>query len=160
MAEAIASSPEKLPYSIVFVTFSAEEKGLFGSEYFINLYQKDTRYSYIDIKYMINLDMIGRNPEEHFEIYQSKNNIDNIINIINNSKPVPDLSYNVEQSGHDAYSDDYNFYENGIPTIFFFTGYHDDYHGVGDHADKLDYNHMQLITEFAYNIVYALAFGE
>lgn len=160
LAEAIASSPEKLPYSIVFVTFSAEEKGLFGSEYFINLYQKDTRYSYIDIKYMINLDMIGRNPEEHFEIYQSKNNIDNIINIINNSKPVPDLSYNVEQSGHDAYSDDYNFYENGIPTIFFFTGYHDDYHGVGDHADKLDYNHMQLITEFAYNIVYALAFGE
>ena len=154
LAEAYASSPEKLPYNIVFITFSAEEKGLFGSEYFTNL------YSDIDIKYMINLDMIGRNPNKHFTIYQSNNNIDNIINIINDSKPIQDLSYNVKLSGNDAYSDDYNFYENGIPTIFFFSGYHDDYHGVGDHSNKLDYKHMQLITEFAYNIVHALTFNE
>ncbi len=132
----------------------AEEEGLLGSEYFTNL------YSDIDIKYMINLDMIGRNSKEHFVIYNSKNNIDNIINIINDSKPVQDLSYNVKRSGTDIYSDDYNFRENGIPTISFFTGYHDDYHGAGDGADKLDYHHMQLITEFAFNIVYALAISE
>ncbi|MBK9216936.1 MAG: hypothetical protein IPM59_15340 [Chloracidobacterium sp.] len=35
---------------------------------------------------------------------------------------------------------------NGIPVTFWFDGVHEDYHGVGDHADKIDYQKMEKVT--------------
>jgi hypothetical protein len=33
-----------------------------------------------------------------------------------------------------------------FPIIFFFDGEHEDYHGAGDTADKIDYEKMEKIT--------------
>ena len=41
--------------------------------------------------------------------------------------------------------------------MFFFTGIHDDYHQLGDHADKLDYERMARILELAYGVLARLA---
>jgi Zn-dependent M28 family amino/carboxypeptidase len=53
-------------------------------------------------------------------------------------------------------SDQYPFYAKGIPVIFFFEGFeangqlNPDYHGVGDHVEKLDFPKLEDITKFAY----------
>lgn len=154
LAEAYATSKEHVPYNIVFITFSSEEKHLSGSQYFVNLYRD------IDIKYMINLDMIGRNPDKKLLIFYSSNNIDNIIETINNSTPNDLLTFDINISNYQANSDDISFYRQGIPTLSFFTGLHNDYHGTGDHADKLNYNRMKLICDFTYNFVNELEFTD
>jgi Zn-dependent M28 family amino/carboxypeptidase len=54
-------------------------------------------------------------------------------------------------------SDHYNFARTGIPVVFFCDGEHEDYHKVTDHADKLDYAKMELITRLAYWVGYEAA---
>jgi len=54
------SLPENKPeYSIVFITFSGEEAGLFGSKYFA----ENPLFPIEDIKLVVNLDMIGSGSE-------------------------------------------------------------------------------------------------
>jgi len=43
-------------------------------------------------------------------------------------------------------SDHFNYAVNGIPIAFWFDGVHVDYHGAGDHPDKIDYARMEKIT--------------
>ncbi len=43
-------------------------------------------------------------------------------------------------------SDHFNYAVNGIPVVFWFDGEHEDYHGAGDHADKIDYAKMEKVT--------------
>jgi len=47
-------------------------------------------------------------------------------------------------------SDYYNFYKNGIPILGLTTGLHKDYHQVSDELDKIDYNKMKRIAEYAF----------
>ena len=50
-------------------------------------------------------------------------------------------------------SDHYNFYKKDIPTLFFFTGVHDDYHKPSDDAHKINYNGMKSISNMVEGIV-------
>jgi Zn-dependent M28 family amino/carboxypeptidase len=43
-------------------------------------------------------------------------------------------------------SDHFHYAQNGIPIAFWFTGTHQDYHGAGDHPDKIDYAKMEKIA--------------
>jgi Zn-dependent M28 family amino/carboxypeptidase len=43
-------------------------------------------------------------------------------------------------------SDHFNYAQNGIPIVFWFDGVHEDYHGAGDHPDKIDYAKMEKVT--------------
>jgi len=45
------------------------------------------------------------------------------------------------------------FVEAGVPALFFFTGFHEDYHESTDHADKLDYAAMEKIGRAAARLV-------
>ncbi len=54
-------------------------------------------------------------------------------------------------------SDHATFLRRDIPILGFFTGLHGDYHGVRDHADKLDFERMADITELGSNVVDRLA---
>ncbi len=56
-------------------------------------------------------------------------------------------------------SDHANFYNAGIPVLFFFTGTHSDYHRPTDHAEKINVEGMQSIGELVADVGYALAGG-
>ena len=44
-----------------------------------------------------------------------------------------------------------------IPIVFWFTGTHQDYHGAGDHADKIDYQKMEKISRTIFLTMWRVA---
>jgi di/tripeptidase len=49
-------------------------------------------------------------------------------------------------------SDHYQFHQKGIPTAFWFSGRHDDMHGPGDDAEKIDFEKVQRISQLVYAV--------
>ena len=147
LAEAFARG-EAPRRSIVFTTFSAEERGLLGSRAMVESGQIPVER----VVFMLNLDMLGRNPSRPIEVggdgfgrgvreAVERSNADGALDLEFGGK---EYSGN---SDHDA------FYEADIPFVFLFTGTHDDYHQLGDHPHKLSYRRMQRIGRMAYRLV-------
>ncbi len=114
--------------------------------------------------------MIGRTDREHEDspqyIYVIGSNrlstdLHNINEAVNNhfSHLQLDYTYNAKNDPNRYYyrSDHYNFAKKGIPSIFFFTGTHEDYHRPGDTPDKILYSKYHEITTHIYHLVWEIA---
>lgn len=130
----------------LFMAFSGEEMGLLGSNYF----SKNPTIDASTINYMINMDMVGRmKTDSTLAVYGTgtspifkqtlKSNNDKFKLVENESGVGP--------------SDHTSFYLIDIPVLHFFTGQHEDYHKPGDDAEKLNYDGMNLISDYIYNII-------
>jgi len=134
-------------HNYLFIAFSAEEKGLFGSKAFLN----QNLIADSTIIAMINFDMVGRMSEK-----ESKLNILGVgtalewDSIITSAYSGP-IHINKSVSGV-AGSDQMSFYLKNIPVLFFITGMHEDYHKPSDDADKINANGMAEILEIALGI--------
>jgi len=141
-----------LPHSIVFVWFTGEEHGFWGSQYFVDnpVLPNAVRGQKLPI-FMLNLDMVGR-LAGYGQVWK-------------NEAPVPltkildDLftRYAFAQKitfrdGSDS-SDHYPFHRKGIPIVMLHTGLHQDYHRSTDDADKIHYNGMVQIFECAFDLL-------
>jgi hypothetical protein len=123
----------------LFIAFSGEELGLFGSKYF-------TEHPTIDlnkVNYMINMDMVGRlNDSSHVITvggYGTSPSWGEIYNLTGRKKLYSnDLTFRFDSSGTGP-SDHTSFYLKNIPVLFFFTGLHQDYHKPTDDFDKINY---------------------
>jgi hypothetical protein len=145
LARAFSERPERPRRSIVFVTFSGEEKGLLGSRAMV-------RQELIPIDrvvFMLNLDMIGRNPDRDIEI-NGDGFVRGLQEIVEEANRDRELSLEFGGTAYAGNSDHDAFYEMDIPFMFFFTGLHEDYHQLGDHPEKLDYERMESILSVAY----------
>lgn len=152
--------------NILIMPVSAEEKGLIGSRYY-------TRNPIIPLEETIaclNVDMIGRIDTAHtgnskYIYVIGSNFISQKLHEINeavNKKGVQlalDYSFNTKSDPNQFYyrSDHYNFAEKGIPSIFFFSGVHEDYHKSTDTFEKLDIGKMTFITEHLLRLAWELA---
>jgi hypothetical protein len=134
-------------YNYLFVAFSGEELGLFGSKYF-------TEHSTVDpatFDYMINMDMVGRLDET--KGLQ--------VGGIGTSPAWPALLPKTAPEGlHLTYdssgvgpSDHTSFYRKNVPVLFFFTGTHSDYHKPSDEADKINYEGEVKVIRMIYTVV-------
>ncbi|HUH28576.1 M20/M25/M40 family metallo-hydrolase [Gelidibacter sp.] len=147
IAEKLVNS--SLKRSVILIGFGAEEIGIIGSKYFTMnpTIPKDK------IVAMVNLDMIGRLKDTK-EItvsgvgtsIEGEQLLEKIL-----SKKERDLVLGVEQNGFGP-SDHANFYVEDIPVFFFNTGAHDDYHTSGDVLEKIDFDGLRRITEYAYDL--------
>jgi hypothetical protein len=54
-------------------------------------------------------------------------------------------------------TDSSNFNQSGLPTLFFTTGSHPDYHRPSDTADKIDYEDLDRIVDFAAAVIQGVA---
>ena len=166
LAKAFATGP-KPRRSVVFVWHAAEESGLLGSRY-----MADFPVVPIDrIQAQFNMDMIGRNRDDDpayantvFVIGADRisTELHNVVVDTNASLPRPltlDYEYNDPSDSNNFYtrSDHYSYAAKGIPIAFFFTGTHPDYHGVGDHPDKILYPKLTGIAQLVYQAGYAVA---
>ena len=126
----------------MFVTFTAEEKGLLGSRALVEsgLLPLDR------VRFMINLDMVGRNAEESLRIY-ADGRTRGIQDIVERANATVDLVIDFSDDRLPGNSDHSSFSREDIPVLFAFTGTHEDYHKHGDHANKLDYVRMAKIDE-------------
>jgi hypothetical protein len=134
---------------ILVAAFSGEEKGLWGSNHFCEHPTVDLK----SVKYMLNLDMVGRMRGDTLAVYGTGTspgwmkllescNTDSLILIPSESGIGP--------------SDHTSFYLEDIPVLHFFTGQHPDYHRPSDTADKLNYDGMQRIADFVERVMRAL----
>ncbi|TMI69585.1 MAG: M28 family peptidase [Bacteroidetes bacterium] len=136
----------------LFIAFSGEELGLFGSKYF-------TEHPTIDLSkanYMINMDMVGRlNDSTKFLEVGGYGTSPQWATVINpHEKKIP-FVIKIDSSGTGP-SDHTSFYRKDIPVLFFFTGQHKDYHRPTDDADKINYLGELKVIHYITAIVTAL----
>ncbi|MDO7170799.1 M28 family metallopeptidase [Mariniflexile sp. AS56] len=131
--------------SILIALFSAEEKGLKGSEHLA----KKLKAENIDLYTMLNFEMIGvpfvGRPYDAFLTGYDLSNMSAKINEYTNSN-LTGFSEVSKKYDLFTHSDNYAFYkEFKLPCQTFSScdlSNYDYYHHVDDEADKLDYNHM------------------
>jgi hypothetical protein len=146
--------------SVVFVWHTAEEKGLWGSRYFVE-------HSPVPVEKMsaeLNMDMICRNDPDHLYIIGSNklsSELDAIINAVNDKHIGMNLDYKYEDPKHpDNFffrSDQYPYIQYGIPAVWYFCGTTEDYHQETDTIDRADFTKMERVTRFVY--LTAMAIG-
>ncbi|MDX2032393.1 MAG: M28 family peptidase [Blastocatellia bacterium] len=173
MAEALAKGPRP-KRSFLFVWHAGEEKGLWGSEYITD----NPIIPNNQIITQLNIDLIGRSKKEGDKnprnaelsgpngIYvigsqMMSTELGKLSEEVNNTflKLAFDYKYDAPTDPNRFFyrSDHFNYAKKGIPIIFYFDGVHEDYHGAGDHADKIDYEKMEKVTRTVFATGWKLA---
>ncbi len=135
----------------IFIAFSGEEKGLWGSGYWT---RNPTMVSIDGLNYMLNFDMVGRLSDERSLMINGTGTSslwERRLPRANRSN----LDLTFSQSGIGG-SDHTSFYLVDVPAIHFFTGLHDDYHRPADTPDKINFPGMQEVGSFALNLIGSL----
>lgn len=155
--------------SVIFVWHTAEELGLFGSEWFTD-HPTIPRDSIVA---QINIDMIGRGSASdivgggprYVELIGPRRlstEYAHLIEQVNAAEPVPfNIDYTFDADGHPeniyCRSDHANYARYGIPVAFFSTGQHSDYHQVSDEPQFIDYDHYASVVRFVYDVARTVA---
>jgi Zn-dependent M28 family amino/carboxypeptidase len=161
LAQAFTSNPVKPRRSILFMTVVGEEKGLWGSEWYVNHPILPLEKTVADL----NTDMIGRTDKKYDDLKSSNyvyvigsdkisTQLDSILKVSNKETEniILDYTYNDDKDPNQFYrrSDHYNFAKHGVPIVFFFTGVHADYHRPTDTVDKILFDRMVRIVRVIY----------
>ena len=138
LAEAFSRSGVRPKRSIIFVTVSGEEKGLWGSDYFAD----NPPAPVGQLVANINMDMIGRNwTDTIVAIGKEHSDLGTTLGRVNAAHPELRMTAIDDRWPEEQFyfrSDHYNFARRGVPILFFFNGVHEDYHEVSDSPDKID----------------------
>jgi hypothetical protein len=149
LASMFSKSPAKRP--IVFVAFNCEEEGLLGSAAFVN----DSPMPLKDIAAMFNFDMVGRLRDRTLYL-MGVGSSDMISKTADSLAKIDNFSISRMSEGF-APSDQSSFYAANIPVLMFFTGLHDDYHSPSDDYDKINFDGMADITNYAESVIRTIA---
>ncbi|WP_410006244.1 M20/M25/M40 family metallo-hydrolase [Aequorivita nionensis] len=137
-------SPKNNNY--LFIAFSGEEEGLLGSNYFV----KNPTINTKKVTYMLNMDMVGRlNSENTLAVYGVGTSP--ILKQTVNAN-AGDLNIAENESGVGP-SDHTSFYLADIPVLHFFTGQHEDYHKPSDDTEKVNFEGMELVSNYIFSII-------
>ncbi|MEN8145454.1 MAG: M28 family peptidase [Gemmatimonadota bacterium] len=150
LAQAYASLGERPRRSLVFLTVSGEEKGLFGSEW----YSEHPTLPLESTVANLNIDMIGRNWQDTIvAIGKSESSLGPLVEQVSASHPDLNMSVIDDRWPEENFyfrSDHYNFARKGVPILFFFNGVHDDYHRPSDEPEKIGYDKISRITRLIF----------
>jgi len=133
-ARSLASRREHLRRDIVFVAFSAEERGLIGSSMFVHAPPDDLRTA--DIFAMLNMDMVGRLGDAPLQVLGGESAAE-WPDIVGPACERRALECLVSGDGFGS-SDHSSFFAADVPVLHFFTGAHPEYHRPTDDADLID----------------------
>lgn len=136
----------------LFIAFSGEELGLYGSKYFT----EHPTISLSSVNYMINMDMVGRLSDSSKTLtvggYGTSPAWGSLFQ--DALKKQKNFTVKFDSSGAGP-SDHTSFYRKDIPVLFFFTGLHTDYHKPTDDGDKINYTGELHIIRFIEDLVKA-----
>jgi Zn-dependent M28 family amino/carboxypeptidase len=163
IAEQNGHAPKR---SILFLHVTAEEIGLYGSQYYIDHPAFKLENTIADL----NIDMIGRIDEKHKDnpdyIYsigadRLSKELQSISEEVNKHffNLTLDYTYNDPNDPNRFYyrSDHYNFAKKNIPVIFYFNGTHKDYHKPTDTPDKINYSLLEKRAQLIFATAWQLA---
>lgn len=138
----------------LFIAFSGEELGLYGSKYF-------TQNPTIDLaatNFMINMDMVGRLSDSAKTLtvggYGTSPAWGELYSRQGKEALYSAATYRFDSSGTGP-SDHTSFYLKNIPVLFYFTGLHTDYHKPSDDFDKINYRGQSDIVRHIYSLLQA-----
>jgi hypothetical protein len=174
MAEALVRGGVRTKRSWLFVWHAGEERGLWGSRYFV----EHPTVPLDKIVTQLNVDMIGRSkkpgdgvagnaaltgPSEVYVIGSKmmSSSLGALSEKVN--KDFLDLSFNykyddpADTNRFFFRSDHYNYAKKGVPIIFYFSGVHQDYHRVSDEIGAIDFAKLEKVSRTIYATAYAIA---
>ena len=144
MARRLAMRTDPLPRRVVFAAFSGEEKGLLGSQHYVD-------HPLFPIKQtvaMFNFDMVGRlNDKKELTVYGTGTSpgFDTLVDTLGKSE-----GFTIKKiSDGLGPSDQQSFYLKDIPVLFAFTGTHTDYHKPSDDTHLINVGGMARIADLA-----------
>lgn len=153
--------------SMGFLLVSGEEKGLLGSEYYVENPLIPLKNTVVDL----NVDMIGRTD------YAYQDSAVDYIYLIGSDKLSLEL-HGLSEEVNECYtnfkldykfndpedperlyyrSDHYNFARHKIPVIFYFRGLHDDYHKPTDTVEKIEFDSIGKISKLIFHTAWEIA---
>ena len=148
---------EKPKRSVILVWHTGEEKGLYGSHYFVN----NCPVPVEKISTCLNLDMLCRNDPDSLYLIASDNlstELDGAINGENDKYIKLNFDYVYNDRAHPQRfyyrSDHYPYIRFGIPSVWFFCGTTPDYHQPTDTIDRVDFKKMERVTRLVYLTAY------
>ena len=169
IAEAMAASPERPRRSILFISHTAEEEGLLGSEWFTDhpTVPRDSMVAELD------MDMIGRGSAAdvanggpaYLELIGTRRlstELGDVAERVDATEPIPfKFNYAFDAPGdREQYycrADHYSYARYGIPSINFSRGDHPDYHEVTDEPQYIDYDALARVTTYVRDLAVTLA---
>jgi Zn-dependent M28 family amino/carboxypeptidase len=171
LARRFGAMKNRVGRRVVFVTFSGEERGLFGSIH----YCKEPPFPLEKTVFMLNMDMIGRViPVPEDEMFEKAVGVaaaagatgpvvsalrDRVVvygtgtaagmdELVTSANKPFDFKL-MKVPGGTGPSDHDSFYRKKVPVLFFFTGLHRDYHRPTDTPDKINVPGMKKVADYA-----------
>jgi hypothetical protein len=152
--------------SILFMTVTGEEKGLWGSEYYTSNPVIPLAQTVCDL----NIDMVGRVDEAHkkdptYVYLIGADKLSSDLQRISEKANATYINYQLDYTFNNPSdpnrfyyrSDHYNFAKNKVPVIFYFTGVHEDYHRPTDDVEKIMFDKQSKIVQLVFYTAWELA---
>ena len=152
IARLLSGSDRRPARSVLFLAFSAEEKGLWGSSHYV----RNPLLPISRTVAMLNMDMIGRLEGGTLVVHGvgTAEEWTDVLRAANQSMARP-LSIATTPEGFGP-SDHSSFYGEGLPVLHFFSNTHGDYHRPSDDWDKVDIEGLgqivDLVSEVAFDV--------
>ena len=147
-ARSLASGPP-LAQDILFIAFTGEERGLWGSAHYVGspLLPLDGTVA------MLNLDMVGRVQNDALTVFGT-GTAEEWTEILEraNARTAAPLGLRLNSDGFGA-SDHTSFYARGIPVLHFFSNTHPEYHRIEDDWALVNAEGMDRVTELVTAVV-------
>jgi hypothetical protein len=145
VARLLSSSGGSPDRTVLFLAFSAEEKGLLGAGYYVDhpLLSKENTVA------MINMDMVGRLRENSLTVYGTGTAEEwpGLLEKVNQAQPEP-FALSSIPDGFGA-SDHSEFYGEDIPVLMLFTNTHAEYHRPQDDWELINQEGLERVAHFA-----------
>lgn len=153
IAKAFKATGEKPEKSVIFAAWTGEEKGLFGSRYFV----QEALENDMNVVLNLNYDMIARNPKndtlgnQAHMVYTKANSII----AETTTKNIEDYNINLDldlrpSNKPSGGSDHAPFAGKDIPIFYFMAAMHPDYHQPGDELSKINWEKMTNIIKLGF----------
>lgn len=145
IAEFLAGNKDKLGRSVIFIAFGAEERGLLGSDYFVNNLPADKNNIYA----MLNMDMLGK--------YDGKLDVMGVGTAVEFNDIFNSVDYDTTKMTlklhKKAYSssDHASFIKKGIPSVFFYASSGKYYHTPEDDVEFIDAKSAAIVMTYIAN---------
>jgi hypothetical protein len=129
--------------NVLLELWSGEELGLLGSAAFINAPPIPIN----QIEAYLNFDMVGRMQDNKLTV-QATGTSTMWPRILEQANIAAGFSLQLQEDPYQP-TDVASFNQAGVPCLSFFTGTHADYHRPTDTADKVDYEDLDRVADFA-----------
>jgi hypothetical protein len=173
MARALAAAERRPRRSVLFASWGAEEKGLLGSRF----YTFSPLVPLERTAAILQLDMVGRDEtprDEEERLRFAGRDTRNLVNLLGTQHTPEfrtllarlneglglDLDYKADFDVEEVFftrSDHWPFALRDVPSLFFSTGLHPDYHTPADTPAKINYEKMTRIARLTYRSLWEIA---